>query len=200
MNRRILLNVLPILAIVIFLTGPWPNAAGAAEATAGAPKRVAVFAFELAGSSAAMDPTGMTAAGAAMLQGVSGTSPQDSAKLAAATEMLRGLVASRPGLVLVDLTPIAARLEEAAPLHKCNGCDTDLARAAGADLAVLGKVQKLTAVLIHIDVAVKDVAADTVLRSVSVDVQGDTEESWTRGVRWLVRNRLAEPPLGPAAP
>ena len=153
----------------MFLTGPWPNAAGAAEATASAPKRVAVFASELAGSSAAMDPTGMTAAGAAML-------------------------------VLADLTPIAAKLEEAAPLHKCNGCDTDLARAAGADLAVLGKVQKLTAVLIHIDVAVKDVAADTILKSVSVDVQGDTEESWTRGVRWLVRNRLAEPPLGPAGP
>lgn len=181
------------IACVVVLQGavalPWSIAAAGAE-----PAPVAVFAFELAGGGASTDPTGMTAAGAAMIQGNNRLAEADRKKLETVTEELRRQLVAKGDIRLVDLGPLAEKIKDAAPLHKCNGCETDLAREAGARLAILGKVQKLTAVLIHIDLTVKDVASDTVVRSTSVDVQGDTEESWTRGVRWLVRNRLADLP------
>lgn len=188
-NFRAVLRLLRMTVVAGVAAGAWPNAAAAAE-------RLAVFDFELADGGAPSDPTGNVVSGALMLQ-IGKVSLADRQKLAAATATLRRLAAERPEFALVDLEPMKAKLEAAAPLHKCNGCDTDLAREAGAELALLGKVTKLTSVLIHIDIAVKDVAADKVVRAVSVDVQGDTEESWTRGVRWLFRNRIADPPLRP---
>jgi hypothetical protein len=177
-----------ILAAFLVLLPTWPIAA------AEAPK-LAVFHFELAAGGMPSDPTGMTAQGAAMLQGNNKLAEDDRRRLALATAELRRLIAEKADQQVLDLTPMAAKLEDAAPLHKCNGCDTDLAREAGADLSVLGKVQKLTPVLVHIDLTVKDVAADKVVRTMSVDVNGDTDEMWLRGVRWLFKNRFADPPL-----
>jgi len=156
--------------------------------------RIAVFDFELADGGVSADPTGMTAMGAAMLQG-RGPDQADRQRLTLVTGEFRRLVAEKGQQTLVDLTPMAGKLADAAPLHKCNGCGTDLAREAGADLAVFGRVKKLTPLLIHIDITVTDVAADRPVRTMSVDVNGDTDESWTRGVRWLFRNRFADPPL-----
>ena len=182
---------------LIFLS-TWLALLGALGSFAAAePARIVLFDFELADGGVPSDPTGMTALGAAMLQG-RGPGEADKRRLALVSEELRRLVAARAEFAVVDLAPIAGKLAEAAPLAKCNGCDTDLARAVGADLAVLGRVQKLTPVLVHIDLTVKDVAADRPVRAVSVDVNGDTDESWLRGVRWLFRNRLVEPPLVPA--
>lgn len=188
---RTVLSILSVLLGSALVLGAF-DAVTAAE-----PPKVAIFTFELAAGSPGADPTAMTAAGAAMLQG-RGPAEADLKRLALVTDEFRKLVAERGQLKVVDLTPMAKKLDDAAPLHKCNGCDNDLAREAGADLAVLGRVQKLTPVLIHIDIVVKDVAADKPIRAMSVDVNGDTDESWLRGVRWLHRNRFVDPPLAPA--
>ncbi|MEJ1160806.1 DUF3280 domain-containing protein [Prosthecomicrobium sp. N25] len=186
-----LLRSLRISAAAAALLAAWPIAAAERP-------RLAIFDFELASGGMPADPTGMTAAGAAMLQGNNRLAEDDRRRLGLATAELRRLVAEKGDQAVVDLAPMAEKLKDAAPLHKCNGCDADLAREAGADFAVLGKVQKLTPVLVHIDIAVRDVAADTVVRTMSVDVNGDTDEMWVRGVRWLFRNRFAEPPLARA--
>jgi hypothetical protein len=35
-----------------------------------------------------------------------------------------------------------------------------------------------------------DVATGKALRVVAAQIRGNTDKSWTRGLRWLVRNRL----------
>jgi hypothetical protein len=155
--------------------------------------RVAVFSFEIADPGAATDATGQISAGAFQLQ-QQGT-PTDIRRLALATDTLRTLLLKDPQLLPIDTGALAARIADAAPLHKCNGCEADLARLAGADMSILGTVTKLTSVLIHFDITVRDTTSGAVVRSVSVDVNGDTDDSWARGPRWLYKNRLADPPL-----
>ena len=100
---------------------------------------------------------------------------------------------------IVDLTPARDRIEKAHPLTKCNGCDADIARDLGADLAIIGHGQKVSNLILNINVSVRDVESGAVLRTASVDIRGNTDESWARGVSYMVRNRLLDPPL-PAPP
>ena len=134
------------------------------------------------------------------LEGALGQARQDEARrLALAGEMLRRMLAER-GLAPVDLAPARERIAKAAPLTRCNGCELDLARELGAELAVTGLVQKISNLILNINVTIRDVRDGRTLRGGSVDIRGNTEESWLRGMSYLVRNRLFDPPLSLCPP
>jgi hypothetical protein len=109
-------------------------------------------------------------------------------------DILRRMLAER-GVTLVDLAPLRARIDKAAPLRSCNGCEVDLARDLGAQLAVTGLVQKVSNLIINLNVTVRDVRDGRSIRAGFVDIRGNTDESWLRGMSYLVRNRLSDPPL-----
>jgi Protein of unknown function (DUF2380) len=115
-------------------------------------------------------------------------------RLAEVTDTLRRMLAER-GVTLVDLAPARARIDKAAPLTRCNGCDLDFARELGAELAVTGFVQKVSNLILNINVTVRAVRDGQAVRAGSVDIRGNTDESWSRGISYLVRNRLFDPPL-----
>jgi hypothetical protein len=59
-------------------------------------------------------------------------------------------------------------------------------------------VQKVSNLILNMNIYVRDVADGRVLASMSADMRGNTDESWSRTVDWLVRNRL-RPALDGAA-
>ena len=75
-----------------------------------------------------------------------------------------------------------------------------MARELGADLAVTGFVQKVSNLILNINVIIRDARDGQALRGGSVDIRGNTDESWGRGISYLVRNRLFDPPLQLPAP
>ncbi|MFL5169931.1 MAG: DUF2380 domain-containing protein, partial [Microvirga sp.] len=91
---------------------------GAAE-----PLRAAVFDLELVDTSQEAER---------------GERADQTARIALASAELRRLLADSGQLQVVDLTSRAAQIQDKSPLSKCNGCVEDLAREAGADLAVSG--------------------------------------------------------------
>lgn len=121
---------------------------------------------------------------------------QDVPKIATATAELRKLLGESGRYEVVDLTPLAADLKAAQPIHKCNGCDVDLAKKAGADIVVTGLVEKASDVLLNMSIEIKDVASGKPVRIGGTVIQGNTDDMWLRSVRWIVKNRLlneAEP-------
>jgi Protein of unknown function (DUF2380) len=133
-------------------------------------------------------------------EGASGKVRDDEAlRLAAASETLRRMLAER-GITIVDVAPARGRIEKAAPLTRCNGCDLDFAREFGAELAVTGFVQKVSNLILNINVVIRDARDGRAVRAGSVDIRGNTDESWLRGISYLVRNRLFDPPLRLPAP
>ena len=124
-----------------------------------------------------------------------GELPDQTQRIGLASEELRRLLAESRQLQIVDLAPQTERIREKSPLSKCNGCDEDLAREAGADLAVTGIVQKTSNLILSVAVVIKDVKAGETIRAGQVDIRGNTDDTWLRGVRWVVKNRLLAEPL-----
>jgi hypothetical protein len=70
----------------------------------------------------------------------------------------------------------------------CNGCEIDIAKALGAERVALCWVQKVSNLILNLNIEVKSVATEETVYAKSVDIRGNTDESWLRGVRRLVDN------------
>ncbi len=148
--------------------------------------KVAVFEFELLDTSEEAD--------------IRGPKPAEAARLTLITDEMRRKL-SAAGYDVLDLAPEKALIEEATPFRNCNSCELPIARKLGADIEVIGLVQKVSNLILNINFQVRDVATGKVLRAGSADIRSNTDDSWMRGVSYLVRNRLLDPPMtGKAAP
>lgn len=163
---------LPILLSVLAI-------AVAADARADSPRTV-VFDLELIDMS---------------LEAARGENPDQTHRIEIATAELRRLLAESGQVDLVELSPKAEEIRRNAPLHRCNGCEDEIARSLGAELEVVSLVQKTSNLILNFSVAIKDLRAEKVIRAGSVDIRGNNDEMWLRGVRWLVKNRLLATPI-----
>jgi len=89
----------------------------------------------------------------------------------------------------VDVASVA-KSAQSMNLLNCDGCEVGVARQAGAAISVTGWVQKVSNLILNINVVARDVATGRVISAGSVDIRGNTDESWSRGLAYLVRNRL----------
>jgi Protein of unknown function (DUF2380) len=116
--------------------------------------------------------------------------PEDLRRTKLMTDELKALMAKDGKYEIVDLTPQAAEIERAAPFNNCDGCEAAMADKAGANLAVTGLVNKFSDALISLQLYVRDVKSGEMKRTMSAAVQGNTDELWLHGLRWLWRNRF----------
>ena len=92
---------------------------------------------------------------------------------------------------VVDPAPAAQLIEKlkaSYELRACNGCEIDIGKALGAERVALCWVQKVSNLILNINIRVESVPTGETLYSRSVDIRGNTDESWLRGVRRLVDN------------
>lgn len=111
----------------------------------------------------------------------------------ASSGLLRQLLAETGRYEVMVPAPPAAHAAEAAlrqrhaVLHTCNGCAQEIGHAAGAELVLMPWAQVVSQLIVNLNVELCEVASDRVLRVKSVDLRGNTDVSWQRGVRFLVR-------------
>jgi hypothetical protein len=116
--------------------------------------------------------------------------PDETRRLAMLNAMLRQRLAELGRFRLVDVSP---------QLHSCNGCELDLARELGAEVVATGTVQKVSNLILNMNLVLKDVPTGAVLSGGSVDIRGNADESWRRGLDRLLRNQgLVATPAGQA--
>ena len=72
----------------------------------------------------------------------------------------------------------------------------ELAGELGADLAMTGVVQKVSNLILNINLYLRDVHTGQLVAAASADMRGNTDESWSRATAYLVRNRLLAPNYG----
>ncbi|MFG1270374.1 DUF3280 domain-containing protein [Xanthobacter versatilis] len=126
---------------------------------------------------------------------------EQAARLKLVNAELARLIAESGEMAPVDLKGEAARIAELGPFYKCNGCEAEIAGAAGAQLEVLGMVRKLSNLILTFTIRVKEVGGtERLVRGGQVDIRGNTDESWLRGVRYLVKNRILAPDRPPLDP
>lgn len=124
-----------------------------------------------------------------------GGNAEQARRLALASNELRRLIGESGRVSIVDPSPQAGVIAQSWPLSKCNGCDEDIAKALGADTEVTSAVQKVSNLILSFSATIKDPKDGKVLRVGVVEIRGNSDEMWLRGIRSLVKNRLLETPL-----
>jgi len=146
-----------------------------------AQRALAVFDFELIDTS---------------LEGeLNGPRRDEQVRLANTTDQLRRRLAESGRFVVLEIAPVAAQAR-ASNLQACGGCDTRLAKTIGAELAVTGTVQKVSNLILNMNIYIRDVQSGELVAAMSADLRGNTDESWARTLDWLLRNRLLAPGSG----
>ena len=94
---------------------------------------------------------------------------------------------------VIDVGPAAELIkmyQSRSQLHECNGCELDIARSLQADRVLIGWVQKVSNLILNINIQIEDAATGAVLLNKSVDLRGNTDESWRRGVSYIVKSMV----------
>lgn len=150
-------------------------AAADVPATATAPIKIAVFAFELEDFSAAAEH---------------GSSPIETSYLAQSTEEAKKQLLQSGRYSLIDTAGADIGAAKGQGLRNCGGCEADIAMKLGADQALIGVVTKISMTEYTVRFQVSDARKGAVVSSFSTDLRMGTNDSWFRGVRWLMKNRM----------
>jgi hypothetical protein len=145
------------------------------------PPRLAVFDFEMIDTS---------------LQGeVYGPRADERDRLLRTAEQVRKELGESGKFQILDIAPVSAAAHQS-NLQACGGCDVKLAQQLNADLEITGVVQKVSNLILNINVYLRDVHTGHLVAAASVDMRGNTDESWSRATRYLIRERLLAPNYG----
>jgi hypothetical protein len=120
------------------------------------------------------------------------TSPDEEARLAMISGLLREEFAAREDFdfEVLDITPLTRDIARIGLLHGCNGCELRLAQRIGARFAAIGWVQKVSNLILNINLQVREVATGRLIQAGTVDIRGNTDESWRRGLLYLLERRI----------
>ncbi|MGH7063092.1 MAG: DUF3280 domain-containing protein [Stellaceae bacterium] len=147
-----------------------------AAARAGVPT-VAFFGFDLVNTS--LQPT----------------TPAETARLGMLDDMLRRRLDASRRFAIAPIPPALRQRVAAGPaISGCNGCERDYAKAAGADWAAWGVVQKVSNLILNINLYMEDTATGKMEFVKSVDIRGNSDESWRHGLDYLLRRYLFREP------
>jgi Protein of unknown function (DUF2380) len=155
-----------MLALIMFLV------LGAMPAVAKDPPRAAVFDFTLINTSGAAD------------------TPAELARLARLHGQLQDELRANDRYVILDVAPVRDRLAKVQSIRGCNGCELDLTKELGGQVAAYGWVQKVSNLILNINVVIEDANTGKILKAGSVDIRGNTDETWVRGLRYLLEDHL----------
>lgn len=73
-------------------------------------------------------------------------------------------------------------------IYRCDDCAAQIGVRLGVDLVMTPWVQKVSELILNLNVQIYDVNAGKVIFSKSVDMRGNQDQSWSRAVHYLVRD------------
>jgi hypothetical protein len=137
-----------------------------------APKKILVYDFHLDNTS--LEPT----------------SDAERARIARISDELRADLQKSGLYEVLDQKTAEKALSGIYWIGHCNGCELDPAKKAGAQLVAYAWVQKVSNLILNLNVVIEDAKTGKQLNSGSVDIRGNTDVSWDRGVRYLLEEHL----------
>jgi hypothetical protein len=137
---------------------------GAGSAAAAEGRRVAFFGFFLINTS--LQPT----------------QPAEEKRVEMLGIILRDQLAGSGRFSFVAIPPEVQRQAVAGSgIPNCNGCERDLAEKTDAEWVAWGTVQKVSNLILNINLYMEDVQTGSIEFAHSVDIRGNTDESWLHG-------------------
>ena len=158
-------------ALVVLSAGLARAAAPVTDAVT--PPPIAFFGFHLINSS--LEPT----------------KPAEEQRIRGLDDLFRDKVGAAKGFRLIAIPPdMTAAIDRGPWIGDCNGCERDYAGKLGAGWAAWGTVQKVSNLILNINLYMEDVASGKMEFVKSVDIRGNTDESWRHGLDYMLRHYL----------
>ncbi|WP_103255482.1 DUF3280 domain-containing protein [Tabrizicola aquatica] len=120
---------------------------------------------------------------------INGARPDEATRTEMATDLVAKDMVAR-GFTLVPIDPVVDQLQTISNPADCNGCDTAMAAKLGAEYALTGEVRKISNLILSLQLNLRDAGTGKTLRAGTVDIRGNTDESWQRGFSYLLRNLI----------
>ncbi|NAZ37910.1 DUF3280 domain-containing protein [Rubellimicrobium sp. CFH 75288] len=124
---------------------------------------------------------------------LAGPREDETARLALLEDLVRQRFETE-GFDLVALDPVAEELARTRNPADCNGCDLRMGARLGADYALVGEVQKVSNLILSMNLALREVESGRLVRMLAVDIRSNTDESWLRGGRYILDRHVFAPP------
>jgi uncharacterized protein DUF2380 len=119
------------------------------------------------------------------------TTPEEMRRLAMLEDILRSKLKASGRYRIVDIPKeVQAKIAAGPAIGECNGCEVELGKQLGAERILWGTVQKVSNLILNLNVYMGDVSTGQMTFIKSVDIRGNTDESWTTGLNYLIRNYM----------
>jgi Protein of unknown function (DUF2380) len=118
------------------------------------------------------------------------TTPEEKARIARLTAQLKQALDKSGQYHVIDIASIKPEVDAVRDVHDCNGCEADLAKKAGAQVAVVAWVQKVSNLILNMNIRIVDAATGAPIKGGSVDIRGNDDLSWNRGLKYLLEEHV----------
>jgi Protein of unknown function (DUF2380) len=127
-----------------------------------------------------------------------GQNRADQRRLALVERQVRRTLAESGRYVVMNTRPQRALIEKLRyqqDFFDCHGCELNVGKALGADLVLVGWVQKVSNLVLYLNIVVRDVHTGRLVRSGSIELKGNSDAVWSNGAAYVLKHDiLAKPP------
>jgi hypothetical protein len=117
-------------------------------------------------------------------------SPKDAEFLDQSTEETKQQLVQSGRYSLIDTAGADLAPAKGQGLRNCRGCEAAIANSLGADQALIGIVTKISMTEYVVTLRISDARTGEPVSNYSTDLRMGTADSWFRGVRSLMKNRV----------
>jgi Protein of unknown function (DUF2380) len=141
----------------------------------GAPKTVAFLTVHLQNDNEGLEPT----------------TDAERARMAALERSFKDQLEASGEYTFVSVpAAVEKKIANGQTVGTCGACEADYGKEAGAEQVAWIRVQKVSNLILNLNVYMESVANGKLTYEHSVDIRGNTDESWSRSLTYLIKNYL----------
>ena len=172
-HRAFLALISPLLCLIIF----------ASPALAADPPTLGFLGVHFQNDNEGLEPT---------------TDKERARRVRTGEEFTQQLAASGRFKILPTSDASQAKIASGQAVGECGGCEIDYGRALGADYVAWIRVQKVSNLILNMNAYIADVKSGRTILTKSVDLRGNTDDSWSRSLSYLVKNSVLKADIRPS--
>ncbi|MFC7052021.1 DUF3280 domain-containing protein [Hansschlegelia quercus] len=122
------------------------------------------------------------------------TTDAERGRMAKIMQIFRDQLEASGKYKFVQINPdVQARIDKDQTMGSCGGCEIRYGAELGAEQVAWIEVQKVSNLILNINVYIKDVKTDKLFFVKSVDIRGNTDESWEHSMKYLIKHYMLQP-------
>ena len=119
------------------------------------------------------------------------TSEAERARMKKIEDLFKSDLATTQKLRFVDVpADVQKKIASGQAIGSCSGCEIDYGKELNAQLVAWIDIQKVSNLILNMNVYIADVSTGQFVFKRSVDIRGNTDESWTRSLTFLMKRYL----------